>query len=291
MYNMNLLTAEKILKKYTRNWTLHFFTRISAGNIFYLGLGASNPAGDAECQRNIIGVAKVEALPAMTTTIMAASALKCCSTEENTTKKKHQKWKNNLKPAVWRAGGEYLLVICMAAHTRIYACVFICAYLLNFNPLNFPMMTPLHFGRFNRRHEHTHTHTHLLALLLIIVVIIAFVCHFSQHIPIRICHAATLPQLLLLPYCLYGGFRFLVGSCVTVARHIVRYASILPQIFVCTAGHIFVSPNVRCIGCRAVGLCTLFVCIYAREGGSPVRLDVCAFIRFCLVERWKFTFW
>lgn len=198
MYNMNLLTAEKILKKYTRNWTLHFFTRISAGNIFYLGLGASNPAGDAECQRNIIGVAKVEALPAMTTTIMAASALKCCSTEENTTKKKHQKWKNNLKPAVWRAGGEYLLVICMAAHTRIYACVFICAYLLNFNPLNFPMMTPLHFGRFNRRHEHTHTPS---------CVATDYCCYYCIRMPffpaypdshLPRCHAAAAPAAAIL---------------------------------------------------------------------------------------------
>lgn len=147
---------------------LHLFAQISAGNIFYPGMSASNPADDGECQRNIVGAAKVKALPVLTKTIKTASALKYSSIEEYITKTKKKKiGKTIQKPAVWRTielrANIYLSHVRGHIHLYMfvccYACRFICAYLSNFNPLNFPMMTPLHFGRFYRRHRDTHTLT------------------------------------------------------------------------------------------------------------------------------------
>lgn len=207
---------------------------------------------------------------------MAASALKCCSTEENTTKKKHQKWKNNLKPAVWRAGGEYLLVICMAAHTRIYACVFICAYLLNFNPLNFPMMTPLHFGRFNRRHEHTHTHTPSC-------VAIDYCCYYCIRMPffpaypdshLPRCHAAAAPAAAILFIWRFPFPCWLLRDC--RSPHCALCFNSAANICMYGWSHFWQSKCAmyRLSGCRAVYFICLHLCPRGWLAGSAGRLCI-----------------
>lgn len=151
---------------------LHLFAQISAGNIFYPGMSASNPADDGECQRNIVGAAKVKALPVLTKTIKTASALKYSSIEEYITKTKKKKNRKNHSETScvenYRAAGEYLFVTCKGAHPSIHVCMLlrVSLYLrifVEFQPSQFPNDDSTSLWTLlptTQRHTHTHTHIH-----------------------------------------------------------------------------------------------------------------------------------